>query len=78
MLNYRNYNFVFYVLDFGGLSQCEMLGRTNLFGIVAGGRYPKYSQNTALVYDALKSKFVMELNCATVVKAIRMRRNKLV
>lgn len=65
-------------LEFGGLSQCEMLYRTNLFAIVAGGRYPKYSQNTVLIYDDLAKKFVMELICPSAVKAVRMRRDKLV
>lgn len=63
-------------LEFGGLSQCEMLYRSNLFAIVAGGRYPKYSQNTVLIYDDLTKKFVMELICPSAVKAIRMRRDK--
>lgn len=55
-----------------------MLYSTNLFAIVAGGRYPKYSQNTVLIHDALLKKFVMEINCSSAVKAVRMRRNKLV
>lgn len=65
-------------LDFGSLSQCEMLYQTNLFAVIAGGRFPKYSQNTVLIYDALLKKFVMELNCSSAVKAVRLRRNKLV
>jgi len=65
-------------LDFGGLSQCEMLYRTNLFAVIAGGRYPKYSQNTVLIYDALLKKFIMELNCSSAVKTVRLRRDKLV
>ncbi|XP_050437315.1 WD repeat domain phosphoinositide-interacting protein 4-like [Adelges cooleyi] len=64
--------------EFGGLSLCEMLYRSNLFAIVAGGRYPKYSQNTVLIYDDLVKKFVMEIICPSAVKAVRMRRDKLV
>lgn len=70
--------FLYHGLGFGGLSQCEMLYRTNLFAVIAGGRYPKYSLNTVLMYDALQQKFVMELNCSSAVKTVRMRRNKLV
>ncbi|XP_060837428.1 WD repeat domain phosphoinositide-interacting protein 4-like [Rhopalosiphum padi] len=64
--------------DFGGVSKCEMLNRTNLFAIIAGGKYPKYSQNTVLIYDALLQKFVMEITCASSVKSVRMRRNKII
>jgi len=65
-------------LDFGGVAQCEMLYSTNVFAIIAGGRYPKYSQNTVLIHDAISKKFVMEINCSSAVKAVRLRRNKLV
>jgi len=71
-------NNLLWLKDFGGVSKCEMLNRTNLFAIIAGGKYPKYSQNTVLIYDALLQKFVMEITCASSVKSVRMRRNKLV
>lgn len=70
--------YVYNNLDFGGLSQCEMLYRTNLFAIISGGRYPKYSQNSALIYDAMKKNIVMEINCDSAIKSIRLRRDKLV
>lgn len=55
-----------------------MLNRTNIFAIIAGGKYPKYSQNTVLIYDAFLKKFVMEIICDSNVKSVRLRRNKLV
>jgi len=64
--------------DFGGVAQCEMLYSTNVFAIIAGGRYPKYSQNTVLIHDAISKKFVMEINCSSAVKAVRLRRNKII
>lgn len=76
-LQWKPYYLLCYI-DFGGVSKCEMLNRTNLFAIIAGGKYPKYSQNTVLIYDALLQKFVMEITCASNVKSVRMRRNKLV
>ncbi|VVC26648.1 WD40/YVTN repeat-like-containing domain,WD40-repeat-containing domain,WD40 repeat [Cinara cedri] len=64
--------------DFGGISQCEMIFQSNLIAVVAGGRYPKYSHNTVYIYDAIKPKFVMEINCSSAVKAVRMRRNRVI
>lgn len=55
-----------------------MLYRTNVFAIISGGLYPKYSQNSALMYDAMKKKIVMEINCDSAIKSIRLRRDKLV
>lgn len=53
-----------------------MIFQTNLIAIVSGGRYPKYSHNTVYIYDAMIPKFVMEINCSSAVKAVRMRRNR--
>lgn len=55
-----------------------MLNSSNFFAIVSGGKYPKYCHNTVLIYDAVLEKFVMEVICASSVKSVLMRRNKLI
>lgn len=60
----------------GSVSRCEMLHRTNLFAIVAGGHRPKFSDNTVLVYDDISKKFILELIFSSAVKAVRLRRDK--
>uniref|UniRef100_A0A1B6CCC6 Uncharacterized protein n=1 Tax=Clastoptera arizonana TaxID=38151 RepID=A0A1B6CCC6_9HEMI len=68
-----------YELDLmGSVSRCEMLHRTNLFAIVAGGPRPKFSDNTVLVYDDISKKFILELIFCSAVKAVRLRRDKIV
>ncbi|XP_063236542.1 WD repeat domain phosphoinositide-interacting protein 4-like [Bacillus rossius redtenbacheri] len=62
----------------GSVAHCEMLHRTNLLAIIAGGSRPKFSDNTVLVYDDISKKFVMEISFAAPVRAVRLRRDKLV
>jgi WD40 repeat protein len=64
--------------DLGGISKCEMLNSSNFIAIVSGGKYPKYCQNTVLIYDAMLEKFVMEVVCDSNVKSVLLRRDKLV
>lgn len=64
--------------DIGSISQCEMLHRTNLLAMVGGGSSPKYAENTVLVYDDISKQFVLELTFKVPVKAVRLRRDKLV
>ncbi|KAG8232241.1 hypothetical protein J437_LFUL011794 [Ladona fulva] len=62
----------------GSVVHCEMLYRTNLIAIVAGGSRPKFADNTVLLYDAISKKFVMELTFTSPVLAVRLRRDKMV
>ncbi|KAJ9599554.1 hypothetical protein L9F63_009952, partial [Diploptera punctata] len=62
----------------GSVSHCEMLHRTNLLAIVGGGYRPKFAENTVLVYDDISKKFVLEFTFNTPVRAVRMRRDRLV
>lgn len=62
----------------GSVAHCEMLYRTNMLAVVAGGYRPKFANNTVLVYDDREKKFVLELVFPSQVKAVRMRRDKLV
>lgn len=60
----------------GSASQCEMLFRTNLLAIVAGGSRPKYPDNVLLIFDDHTKKFIMEITFASSIRAVRLRRDK--
>ncbi|XP_059474187.1 WD repeat domain phosphoinositide-interacting protein 4-like [Neocloeon triangulifer] len=62
----------------GSVSHCEMLHRTNLLAFSSGPPRPKYANNTVLVYDDHTKQFVLEFTFPAPVKAIRLRRDKLV
>ncbi|XP_072159036.1 WD repeat domain phosphoinositide-interacting protein 4 isoform X2 [Bemisia tabaci] len=62
----------------GSLAICEMLHRTNLFAVVAGGNQPKFTDNCVFIYDDIAKSFVLEIVVETSVKAVRLRRDKLV
>ncbi|XP_033645914.1 WD repeat domain phosphoinositide-interacting protein 4-like [Asterias rubens] len=64
--------------EIGSVSQVEMLYRTNLIAIVGGGSMPKFAENTVLIWDDTKKKFVLELTFPSVVLAVRLRRDKIV
>ncbi|KAJ4446711.1 hypothetical protein ANN_13408 [Periplaneta americana] len=60
----------------GSVSRCEMLYRSNLLAVVAGGSRPKFAENTVLVYDDVSKKFVLEFTFSDPVKAVRLRRDR--
>src|SRR5882724_6610515 len=63
--------------EVGTISIVEMLHRSNLIALVAGGNRQKYAENTVLVWDDALKKFVLELTFASPVLAIRFRRDKI-
>lgn len=60
----------------GSIALCEMLHRTNIIAIVAGGMRPKFTDNTLLVYDDAVKKFLLEITFDASIKAVRLRRDK--
>lgn len=62
----------------GSIGIAEMLWRTNIIAIVGGGTRPKYAENTVLIYDDLSKKFVMEVTFTSPIKAVRLRRDKMI
>lgn len=62
----------------GSVSQCEMIFRTNLIAIVSGGSRPKFADNVLLIYDDLAKKFILEITFPSSIRAVRLRRDKLV
>lgn len=61
----------------GTISIVELLHRSNLIGLVAGGARQKYAENTLLVWDDSLKKFVLELTFSSPVLAIRMRKDRI-
>lgn len=62
----------------GSISMAEMLWRTNVIAVVGGGNRAKFADNTVLIYDDLSKKFVMEVTFTSLIKAVRLRRDKYV
>ncbi|XP_003708054.1 WD repeat domain phosphoinositide-interacting protein 4 [Megachile rotundata] len=62
----------------GSIAIAEMLWRTNIIAIVGGGMRPKFAENTVLIYDDLSKKFVMEITFSSPIKAVRLRRDKMI
>merc|ERR1711974_161644 len=51
---------------------------TNLVAMVAGGRKPKFADNTVMIFDDAAQKMVLEFTCPTPVLGVRMKRDKIV
>lgn len=66
------------VAQFGTLSICEMLHRSNLLALVAGGIRPKFADNTVIIWDDHAKKFVLEFTFSSKVLAVRMRTDKII
>jgi len=66
------------VAQFGTLSICEMLHRTNLLALVAGGSRPKFADNTVIIWDDHSKQFALELTFPSRVIAVRMRLDKMI
>ena len=52
--------------------------RTNMIALVSGGSRPMFSENTVMIYDDKKNKFVLEFTLPSPVLGVRLKRNKLV
>ncbi|XP_025828898.1 WD repeat domain phosphoinositide-interacting protein 4 [Agrilus planipennis] len=62
----------------GSTSQCEMLHRTNIIAIVSGAPRPKFADNVLMLYDDAAKKFILEITFPSSIRAVRLRKDKLV
>ncbi|KAK2153074.1 hypothetical protein LSH36_308g01000 [Paralvinella palmiformis] len=64
----------------GSIGKVEMLYRTNLLALVGGGTFPKYAENTVLIWDDSQeeNKLALEITFAQPVLAVRMRKDRLI
>ncbi|CEF70687.1 WD repeat domain phosphoinositide-interacting protein 4 [Strongyloides ratti] len=68
----------FGVDEVGSVTIVRLLNKTNLLGIVSGGKFPKFAGNAALIFDAFNRKFVVEITVNSLVTNFAFSYSKLI
>ena len=53
-----------------------MLGRSNIFDLVGGGKNPKFSLKKVVIWDDNQKKIKCELKFSSEIKNIKLKRDK--
>ncbi|CAG2107421.1 unnamed protein product [Medioppia subpectinata] len=62
----------------GSVAICQLLHRTNVMALVAGGSNQRYSERSVLIWDDALKKFVLELTFSSPVLAVKTRRDRII
>lgn len=60
----------------GGISIVGMLYKTNILGLVGGGRFPRYAPNKVVLFDEKVGKPQAELEFRSEVKRTFLRKDR--